>query len=141
MERLGYEGEHGQEVSIYRSEEGKVALMLYRDKVYSGDRQLLCRNSLELVMHMVNINDKGNITKDEAITWLADQFGEQSAIAVCLVEREQAVQDLFEERRQAREAQEKENIHTSAQAPHWEKEELDMSVEHTRERDSFIHER
>jgi hypothetical protein len=140
LERLGYEGEHGQKASVYRGEECKVALILYNGQAYDGDRQLICRNSLELVMQMVNANGNGSMTKDEAVTWLANQFGEQSALAACLVEREQAVEDLFEERRQSREAQEKDNVRTSIHEPDWEKEEPVRSIEHTHERDNFIHE-
>lgn len=102
LERLGYKGElHGQ-THVYRDDAGRVALMVAGNTLYDSDRRPLCSNALDSVLHLHNVGEGGEITREQALTWLADNFGAGRSAAACLAERQQAVSTLFSEHNQAR---------------------------------------
>src|SRR5687768_2549851 len=53
-------------------------------------RQRIGANSINLVLHMRNANEGKETTRDEALYWLADNFGAGRATAAYMVEREEA---------------------------------------------------
>lgn len=57
MERLGYEGERQGEAHVYRGDRNQVAMLIEKQRAYDGQRELICKNSLELVVHMRRNNE------------------------------------------------------------------------------------
>lgn len=52
MERTGYRGERQGEARAYRDGQGQVALRVEQQKMFDSRNQHVCRNSLDLVVHM-----------------------------------------------------------------------------------------
>jgi hypothetical protein len=104
MEQLGYgRGQTAREAQVYRNAERQVAMVIKGQQAFDGQDNLICRNALDLVCHMRRHNEgHANFTQDAALGWLRDQFGEARAAAACLVNREQAVENLFERDRLVR---------------------------------------
>ncbi len=100
MTRLGYRGEQREGQIVYRSTDGRVAMSITQDGVFNHARELICRNSVDLVAHMRTACEGRECTKERAVEWLAESFGEARATSAYLVEREQAVHDGFERRRE-----------------------------------------
>lgn len=102
LQRLGYRGEPHSQTHLYRNGEGRVTLMVAGNTLYDHERRLLCSNALDSVLHIRNVHEGGEITREQALAWLADNFGAGRAAAAYLAERQQAVTALFTERNRAR---------------------------------------
>lgn len=104
MERLGYDGELNGQAHIYWGEQNVVAMRIEQHKAFDSQNRLICRNSLDLVVHMRRNNEgRENFTPDHALAWLRDEFGESRAAGAYVVNREQSVYGLFERTREDRE--------------------------------------
>jgi hypothetical protein len=104
MQHLGYPGEQHGQTHIYRGAQNIVAMRIEEQKALDSNNQMICRNSVDLVVHMREINEGvEGFSKDEAVEWLRDEFGDQRAAGAALVNREHEVLDMFERRREERE--------------------------------------
>lgn len=104
MQRLGYEGERHGEALVYRADGGEVAMLIEKQRAFDHQKELICKNSLDLVVHMRQKNDgtKG-FDRNHAFAWLQDEFGEKRAHGAYLANREQSALDFFERWRKERE--------------------------------------
>jgi hypothetical protein len=117
MARLGYPGEaHGDRV-VYRSAEGQTVMTIADGRVFNHEHLVICRNSVELVAAMRTAMDGQECTKERAVEWLAEHFGEGRAEAAYLVERGQALRDGFERRREEERRRERPQTERAAPAP------------------------
>lgn len=104
MEHLGYDGERRGQAHLYRGEGNVVAMRIERQQAFDSEKRLVCRNSLDLVVHMRQHNEgQETFTPGHALAWLRDEFGEKRAAGAYVVNREQSVQSLFERTRDDRE--------------------------------------
>jgi hypothetical protein len=104
MERLGYEGERQGEALVYRGEQGQVAMLIEKQRAYDHQRELICKNSLELVVHMRRENEGvEGFTHNHALEWLRDEFGEKRARGAAVVHSGHSVLNFFERQREERE--------------------------------------
>jgi hypothetical protein len=118
MARLGYPGEALGDRVVYRSAEGQVAMTVASGQVFNREHQVICHNSVELVAAMRTAMDGQECTKERAVEWLADNFGERRAEAAYLVERGQALRDGFERRREeSRQPQTERDMERAAPTP------------------------
>lgn len=60
---------------------------------------------MDLVLFMENVNKGGEVSLDEALAWLAENFGQARADAAYVARSEQSVLGHLEERRLEREQQ------------------------------------
>ena len=104
MAHLGYGGEQHGQAHIYRGENNVVAMRIEQQKAFDHSNQLICKNSVDLVVHMREFNEGvEGFSKDEAIEWLRDEFGDRRAEGAALVNRQHEVLDMFERRREGHE--------------------------------------
>ena len=103
MEHMGYgRGEDQGNSNVFRDAAGHVVMAVTASEQQARDQQqrLICRNSLDLVVHMRRQNEgRAEFTQEQGLTWLRDEFGESKAAGAYLVNREQAVHGLFERTR------------------------------------------
>jgi hypothetical protein len=101
MERLGYTGERHGEALVYRADGGEVAMIIQQQKAYDHQRELICKDSLALVVHMRQHNEGvEGFTHNHALEWLRDEFGEQRARGAAVAHSEHSVLDFFERERE-----------------------------------------
>jgi hypothetical protein len=100
MERLGHVGERQGQAHVYRGDGQAVAVSIEGQQAFDHQNELICRNSLDLIVHLRQHQQgvKG-FTPELGLTWLRDEFGEKRAAGAYLVNCEQAVQGLFERTR------------------------------------------
>ena len=104
MERLGYEGERHDQGLVYRGEQNEVAMLIQQQKAYDRQRELICKNSVDLVVYMRREQEgEEGFTQNHALEWLRDEFGEKRAQGAYVANREQFVLDFFERQREERE--------------------------------------
>lgn len=104
MQHLGYQGEQHGQSHLYRGDHDVVAMRVEEQKAYDSNNQLICRNSVDLVVHMREINEGvEGFSKDEAVEWLRDEFGDRRAEGAALVNRQHEVLEIFERRREEHE--------------------------------------
>lgn len=104
MERLGYEGERHGEFHVYRGERNEAAMIIERQKAFDHRREIICKNSLDLVVHMRRHNEGvEGFTHTHALEWLRDEFGDRRAAGAAVAHREQAVLEVFDRSREERE--------------------------------------
>jgi len=104
MGRLGYEGESHEGVLVYRGEQNEVAMLIHQQKAYDGQRELICKNSLNLVVHMRQVNEgQAGFDRNDALAWLQDEFGDGRARGAYLANREQSALEFFGRRNEERE--------------------------------------
>lgn len=104
MERLGYGNERQGGAYVYRDGQGQVALRVEEQNMFDGRNQLVCRNSLDLAVHM-HRHHKGveGFTQEHAIEYLRQEFGDERAAGAVMAHREQTVLEFFDRTRQERE--------------------------------------
>ena len=103
MQRMGYAGERHGEAHVYRDAQGQVALRIEQQKMFDRQNQLICRDSLALVVHMRQHNEGvEGFTHNHALEWLRDEFGEQRARGAAVVHSEHSALDFFERQREER---------------------------------------
>lgn len=96
MERLGYEGESRGGQYTYPGSDGRAALIIQGQKAYDSKGELICRNSMDLVVFMRRENEGvEGFTKMRALAWLRDEFGGPRAAAAYLVNQEQHLHNIF----------------------------------------------
>jgi hypothetical protein len=104
MEKLGYTGERHGEALVYRGDRNEVAMIIQQQKAFDHQRELICKNSLDLVVHMRQHNESvQGFTHSHALEWLREEFGEKRAVGAAVAHREHSVLDLFERGREERE--------------------------------------
>lgn len=104
MEHLGYPGEQHGDIHVYRGDRNEIAMLIQKQRAYDEQRDLVSKNSLDLVVYMKRENeDLVGFTHDHALEWLRDEFGEKRARGAYLANREHSVLDLFERHREERE--------------------------------------
>lgn len=102
MRALGYDGERRGPVALYRDAQGMVALSILDNQVSHGG-EVVARNSIDLVLHMRNVHEGQEATDRDAVTWLADTFGRERAIAATVVHTEQHAGALIHVHERSRE--------------------------------------
>jgi len=105
MTALDYHGERRGEAVLYRARDGRVSMTVTDGEARNFEGRVVCRNSVDLVLFMENINKGGDVSLDEALSWLAENFGEGRAAAAYVARSEQSVAGFMEERRLGRERQ------------------------------------
>lgn len=102
IDRLGYgPGERQGEALVYRGEQGQVAMSVREQRAHDGNRELICRNSLDLVHHMVSVNEgQAEFTKADALDWLREEFGDRRATGAFLTHSEQGAYGRFDRARE-----------------------------------------
>lgn len=104
MQRLGYEGENHKGVLVYRGEQNEVAMLIHQQRAYDHQRELTCKNSLDLVVYMKQESEGlENFDRNAALAWLQDEFGDRRAHGAYLVNREQSALEFFGRRNEERE--------------------------------------
>lgn len=103
LARFGHTGEVHSQTHIYRDSESRITMIVADNTLYDLDRRPICSNALELVMHVRDAGGIAGTTREQALAWLADNFGAGRAAAAYLAERQQAVSALFNERNPMRE--------------------------------------
>jgi hypothetical protein len=78
MDHFGYRGEQDGQTYLYRGANDVVAMSIERQMAFDCNNQLICRNSVDLVVHMKEFN-KGveGFSRDDAVEWLGKEFGER----------------------------------------------------------------
>ncbi|MGB7922422.1 MAG: MobV family relaxase [Pyrinomonadaceae bacterium] len=102
MEALDYGREQIRTTFVYRNEERQVALMVHDNHLLNSQRQVICRNSVDLVMYMMTEEQNTPTSRKQALEILADHFGEGRAMAAGLVCAEQSLISNFIEPRNER---------------------------------------
>jgi hypothetical protein len=101
MERLGYEGERRGEAMAYRGARNEVAVIIQEQEAYDGQGEPVCKNSLDLVVHMRRQHEGvEGYTQEHALEWLRGKFDEGPARGAYLVNRDHSVLDYFGRRRE-----------------------------------------
>lgn len=107
MTALDYHGERRGESVLYRARDGRVSMTVTDGEARNCEGKVICRHSVDLVLFMENVNKGGEVSVDEALSWLAEKFGEGRAAAAYVARSEQSVVGFMEERREERERQER----------------------------------
>lgn len=103
MERMGYDGERHGEAHVYRGEGNVVAMRIEQQKAFDSQGRLICRNSLDLVVHMRRNNEGDEqFNHTDGLRWLADNFGEGRAAASYVANREHAALSMLDRMRSER---------------------------------------
>jgi hypothetical protein len=104
MQRLGYEGERHGEALIYRTDGGQVAMLIEKQKAFDHQREVICKNSLDLVVYMRQEQEGiKSFDRNNALAWLQDEFGDKRAHGAYLANREQSALEFFGRRNEERE--------------------------------------
>ncbi|HEV7889435.1 MAG TPA: MobV family relaxase [Pyrinomonadaceae bacterium] len=100
MARLGYRGEERADRIVYLSAEGRVAMTLINGQALDHAQRVVARGSLELVEHVREAHQGRECTREQALEWLADHFGEGRAAAAAAFEGERDAHEHFGRRRE-----------------------------------------
>lgn len=103
MERLGYTGERHGVALVYRTDGGQLAMIIQQQKAYDHQRELICKDSLALVVHMRQLGEGvEGFTHNHALEWLRDEFGEKRARGAAVAHSEHSVLGYFDHQREER---------------------------------------
>jgi hypothetical protein len=103
MSRLGCEGHLQPDGSVvYLSDAGEKALSVKDGKAYDCDGTPAAGSAVRLLLHVCNDHLGQNASREDALRWMADNFGEKQAVAAFLVEQEQILTDYLEGRERDR---------------------------------------
>ena len=110
-------------MALYRDAHGRVALTIRSNQAVHGEELVAC-NSIDLVLHMQSVHQGQEVTDRDAVTWLADTFGKERAIAATVVHTEQHADALIHAHERNREpaltpqrVQQQELMHTHEPSP------------------------
>jgi hypothetical protein len=104
MERLGYPVEQHGEIHVYRGDRNQVAVLVEKQKAFDDQRQLICKNSLDLIVHVRRENERmESFDRNHALAWLQDEFSDKRAHGAYLANREQSALEFFGRRNEERE--------------------------------------
>lgn len=99
MDRLGYASEQQGEAHVYRDTQGRVAIHVEQQRAFDRHGQLICSNSLDLVVHVRRHHQRvEEYTPDQALEWLSDEFGERRAAGAAVARQEQYALEFFSRR-------------------------------------------
>jgi len=91
MQHLNYPGEQHGQTFIYRGDHDVVAMRIEQQRAFDSNNQLICRNSLDLVVHLRKNNEgREQFNREDALQFLVENFGAGRAAAAYTVNREQA---------------------------------------------------
>lgn len=97
MERMGYGNERVGDANVYRDAQGQVVLRVEQQKLLDQRNELICRNSIDLVVHMRRNNEGVQpFTHTQALEYLRQEFGDKRAAGAAVAHREQSAYGLFE---------------------------------------------
>lgn len=107
MEKMGYGREQQGTSYVYRDKQGQVALRVEGQKLLDYQSKDICRNSVDLVIHMrrQHQNVEG-FTQTQALEFLRAEFGDKRAAGAAVAHREQYALEYFgrlQERERTRE--------------------------------------
>lgn len=104
MRMLGYKAVPGQQrgVTDFIKTDKNQLISVFPGAVYDGQGQMVARTSVALIQEVMR-REGHQISRADAVGWLADHCGDERAKAASLVEREQATEDFLHERRKERE--------------------------------------
>jgi hypothetical protein len=104
MRMLGYKVVPGQQrgVTDFMKTDKNQLISVFPGAVYDGQGQMVARSSVALIQEVMR-REGQQISRADAVGWLADHCGDERAKAASLVEREQATEDFLHERRKERE--------------------------------------
>ncbi len=89
MEKMGYDREQQGNDFVYCDAQQRVTLAVNEKNELRDDSGVNCRNSLDAVLHLRNVNEGKNISSTDAFHWLAENFGSSRALAALVVSQEQ----------------------------------------------------
>jgi hypothetical protein len=85
----------------YRGGQNWVGVIIQKQKACEGQGEPICKNSLDLVVHMRRQHEGvEGYTQEHALERLREQFDEKPARGVYLVNHDHFVQDYFDRRRE-----------------------------------------
>lgn len=96
MHRLGYGREQQGTSHVYRDAQGQVALRIEGQKLFDYQNKVICRNSVDLVIHMRQ-HHQGveGYNQTQALEFLREQFGDKRAAGAAVAHREQYALEFF----------------------------------------------
>jgi hypothetical protein len=100
MERLRYRCEQVGKSYVYKDEHNVVRLCITDNVMRDSHQQVICQNSVDLVLYMRNEQQGVQTSREQAVDWLADTFGQGRALAASLCQRQQETVSRFVERRE-----------------------------------------
>jgi hypothetical protein len=104
LHALGHQGERDGKAMYYPAQGPHVALMVFENKLYNHDEgRFLSEYSLDTVILMQETEHDQDFTKEQALGWLAEKFGEPRALAAYVVWSESSAQERLEITRPERE--------------------------------------
>jgi hypothetical protein len=104
MQRLGYEGERQGETLVYHTVRNQVAVLFEKQKAFDHQREFICKNSLDLVVHVCRENEgMESFDRNHALAWLQDEFGDKRAHGAYLANSAQSALEFFGRRNEERE--------------------------------------
>lgn len=104
MEKMGYGREQQGGAHVYRDAQGQISLRVEGQKLLDHRNQVICRNSVDLVIHMRRRGEGGEgYDQTQALEWLRDQFGDARAAGAAVAHREQYALEFFGQLREQRE--------------------------------------
>lgn len=104
MQKLGYGREQQGDAHVYRDAQGQVLLRVEGQKLLDRQNQVICRNSVDLVIYMRRHNEGvEGYTQPQALEWLRDQFGDKRAAGAAVAHGEQYALEFFGRLREERE--------------------------------------
>jgi len=103
MKMLGYRALPGRAhgATDYLKPEKNQLVTVFSGAVYDARNQMMARNSVTLVQEMMK-REGHDLSRADAVGWLADHCGEACAKAASLVEQEHATEDFLHERQKQR---------------------------------------
>lgn len=108
MHKMGYGREQQGTSHVYRDAQGQVALRVEGQKLFDYQSKVICRNSVDLVIHMRRHHQGVEVfTQTQALEFLRDQFGDQRAAGAAVAHREQYALEFFGRLREKREERER----------------------------------
>jgi hypothetical protein len=103
MQKMGYGREQQGGAHVYRDAQGEIALRVEGQKLLDRQNQVICRNSVDLVIHMRRRSEGvEGFTQAQAIEFLCEEFGDKRAAGAVMAHREQSVLEFFDRTRQER---------------------------------------
>ncbi|MCA1601388.1 MAG: plasmid recombination protein [Acidobacteria bacterium] len=127
MTRLaGHRGERRGEMTVYRAGDGNSEVVIFRDKAYDRENKVIAGNALELVMRVATKTQGGEVTQQDALAFLAEEFGKDRAVAAMAAFTRDVATRFIDERGLHTLGKNEERVPERAPAPTHEHEEALM---------------
>lgn len=96
MHKLGYGREQQGTSHVYRDTQGQVALRVEGQKLFDYQNKVICRNSVDLVIHMRRQHQGvEGFNQTQALEFLRAEFGDKRAAGAAVAHREQYALEFF----------------------------------------------